>query len=277
MRRSRGSNRHPAELISQNAESDRFNRAVDEASRPRPLAQRLVNRAFRLLPASVQKVLRKEQTSPITQALAELARTRSDVVFVQIGSCDGTTGDPLHEHVIARGWSGVVVEPVPANFARLVESYRGAHRVKCENVAISDRAHVRPFYHVVVPEGIDGPEWARQIGSFDRSHLLKHARMWNEVASYIVETPVQCISLHQLLERNGIDRIDVLHTDVEGFDFQILQQVDFAACPPELIIYEDLHMRDADRAEAARMLRAQGYTLTSDDMNTLARRVRMSR
>lgn len=274
MRQRPGANRHAAEFISQTTETDRFGRAVDEASRPKPIAQRIVNRIVRLLPGPVQKALRRDAPSPIVQALSELAQTRADVVFVQIGSCDGTTGDPLYEHIVARGWSGVVVEPVPANFARLVETYRTAQRVKCENVAISDREHVRPFYHVVVPEDVDAPEWCRQIGSFDRSHLVKHARMWNEVPSYIVETPVHCISLRQLLERNGIDRIDVLHTDVEGFDFQILQQLDFEAYRPELIIYEDLHMRDADRREAARMLRAQGYTLTNDDMNTLARRVR---
>lgn len=234
---------------------------------------RLSSRALGLLPERVQKVLRREKPGPVARALAELARSRQDVVFVQIGSCDGTTGDPIYEHVVARGWSGVVVEPVPANFARLVESYRGVPRVKCENVAISDREEVRPFHHVVA-KGREVPAWCHQIGSFDRAHLVKHSIMWPEVESYIVETPVQCITLRQLLERNGIERLDILHTDVEGFDFQILRQVDFARHRPELILYEDLHMRDDEREQATKLLAAQGYTITSDGMNSLARRAR---
>lgn len=249
--------------------TDRFRQAVEQCRRPWSLPRRFVHRVLRALPERVRELLRP--ASPVARALTELARSRKDVVFVQIGSCDGTTDDPLYEHVIAHGWSGVVVEPVSANFARLVESYRGARGVRCENVAVSDRDEVRPFYHVEAA-GRDLPDWAHEVGSFYREHPAKHALLWPEIEEHIRETPVECVTLRRLLDRNGIDRMDVLHTDAEGFDFHILQQVDFDRYQPELILFEDLHMRDAERAEAARMLRARGYTLLSDGMNTLARR-----
>lgn len=251
--------------------ADRFQRAVEEASRPRPLAARISNRLLRMLPEPVQKVLRREKPTAVARALAELARTRSHVTFVQIGSCDGTTGDPIHRHVVERGWSGVVVEPVPYNFERLVEAYRGVRGVRCENVAISDTNGTRTFYHLRSDPSL--PAWCAQIGSFNRAHLEKHVIMLRDVESYIVETEVQCITLDELLVRSGIDRLDLLHTDVEGFDFQILKQIDFARHRPELILYEDLHMNDRDREEASRMLRAEGYTITTDGMNSLAQRL----
>lgn len=249
--------------------ADRFRRAVEDSQR-RTLATRLSSHVLRRLPSRVERMLRRAKPSPVARAIAELARSRSDVVFVQIGSCDGRTGDPLYEHVVARGWSGVVVEPVPHNFERLIESYRGVHGVACENVAISDREQVRTFHHVDTL-GRDLPVWCDHIGSFDRAHLEKHVIMLPELESFIVETQVQCITLAQLLERNEITRIDILHTDVEGFDLQILEQIDFNRYVPELIIYEDLHMSDADRDEATWLLRSEGYTIASDGMNSVAR------
>lgn len=249
------------------AEQSRFERAV-RASQRVTLARRLSNGILRRLPDPVRRLLKRDRRSPIARAIAEFARSRRDVTFVQIGSCDGTTGDPIYEHVVERGWAGVVVEPVPYNFERLVESYRRAPQVTCENIAISDRAEVRPFYHVRADPSL--PSWCFQIGSFDRRHLEKHAIMLPNVGAYIVSSQVKCLTLPQLIDRRGLARVDLLHTDVEGFDLHILRQVDFTRHRPALILYEDLHMADAEREEAARMLRAQGYTIVSDGMNALA-------
>jgi hypothetical protein len=58
---------------------------------------------------------------PVWTVLAAFAASRSGraATFVQIGSNDGTTGDPLRTFTEANDWSGLLVEPVPYVFARL--------------------------------------------------------------------------------------------------------------------------------------------------------------
>jgi hypothetical protein len=62
---------------------------------------------------------------------------RENVFFVQIGSNDGSRGDPLYAAVRRHGhWRGILVEPVPFVFERLKNNYDNDPRLIFENVAI---------------------------------------------------------------------------------------------------------------------------------------------
>lgn len=57
--------------------------------------------------------------------------------------------DPLHSYVQRFGWRGILVEPQPDVFARLVENYRDqADRLIFENVAIAPRDRQVVLYRV---------------------------------------------------------------------------------------------------------------------------------
>ena len=38
--------------------------------------------------------------------------------FVQIGSCDGITDDPINKYINSYSWNGILIEPIPYLFAR---------------------------------------------------------------------------------------------------------------------------------------------------------------
>lgn len=259
-------------MTNQGARGDRFVEAVLESRKRAPLSRRAKRRIERLLPESMRGLL--ERRTEVTREIERFARSATDVTFVQVGACDGVTGDPLYPHITRRGWSGVVVEPVPFNYARLRENYLGHPRVVCENVAISDRNEVRKFFFIDTSRA-QLPVWCAQIGSFDRSHLEKHAILMPEIESFITEMDVECITMHELFTRHGLDSVDVIHTDAEGFDLNILRQIQFDR-PPLLVLYEDLHMSDRDRNEAATLFREHGYEVIYDGMNACARLSRPS-
>ncbi|HET6992529.1 MAG TPA: hypothetical protein VFJ43_14445, partial [Bacteroidia bacterium] len=56
--------------------------------------------------------------------------------FVQIGSNDGKKNDPLHSYIRKNGWKGILVEPDPANFKKLVSYYSQVNGLIFENLGI---------------------------------------------------------------------------------------------------------------------------------------------
>lgn len=110
------------------------------------------------------------------------------------------------------------------------------------------------------------PPFADQIGSFDRSQVvkglpfLKHAmlrlrhRLFNwSVTTFnesIVEYPVPCHSLRSELQRRSLPGVAVLLVDAEGFDCDIVAELDLCAVRPQLITYEHQHCSFGARTAA---------------------------
>jgi FkbM family methyltransferase len=206
---------------------------------------------------------------PIAAELERFARARSDVVFVQIGSNDGRSGDPLYRLAIRHRWTGLLVEPVPYLAERLQLNYKRHPQVRIERAAIADVPGTRDFWYLNPEHPLH--RWYDQVGSFDREHVLRHVSASDaDLERLVVRRPVQCLTLGGLLSKHAVDRVDLLHIDAEGYDGVILRSIDFDRLRPDLILFEHAHMRDAERGACARLLEEHGYTLIAQDLDTLA-------
>jgi FkbM family methyltransferase len=192
------------------------------------------------------------------------------VTFVQIGSNDGLLGDPLHELIKSNPlWRGVFIEPVDYVFNRLVQNYGKSERFAFEKIAIAERPGERAFYFVSEDAFTDPsiPPLADKLGSFMRSHIVKHSPA---LEKYIVTTKVRCDTLSAVLARHNLSTIDLVHTDTEGYDFHILQQIDFQKYRPKIILFEHAHMTPAEYRESKDLLQRFGYRLTNCGLDTVA-------
>lgn len=190
--------------------------------------------------------------------------------LVQIGSNDGKTGDPLFPLLeIHKHWKALFVEPIPETFQRLKSNYPDSSRFKCENVAINEGKKMT-FYSVdeSAKDNLpDLPFWFNQLGSFDKGHILKHFD--GALEPYIIATELEGISLSDLLARNQVQQIDILHIDTEGYDWRILSQLDLSAFKPRFILFEHNHLSKEDRSAANEFLMAN-YHLFELGIDTLA-------
>jgi FkbM family methyltransferase len=195
----------------------------------------------------------------LTVAWVIARRAGRPLNFVQIGANDGVIHDPLHSVVRAYGWSGILVEPLPAMYQRLVANYAGVPGLVFENAAVGTIDGTSTLYSVDPRPG--DPYWVELTASFDLATIRSHPEL-ARVEERIVEVPVASLTLPTLVSRHGLKSIDVLHVDVEGYDFEVLKQIDFSSSwAPTFIIYEREHFdRRTDRA-ARRLLRAAGYHL----------------
>jgi len=191
--------------------------------------------------------------------------------FVQIGSNDGKNGDPLYNWVLReRQWTGLLIEPIPYLFERLKANYAGRDGLKFLNAAIAERRG-RLILWSILPEA--GPElglpfWFDQLSSFDRGNLTRH--FGPEIAPYLIEVDVPCVTLEEALDGAGIGNVDIVHVDAEGYDPLILRQIDFKRIRPSFVLYEHKHMAPDAKDECRRMFTNNGYVVKEDEVDSLA-------
>jgi FkbM family methyltransferase len=218
---------------------------------------------------------------PLEVRLADAVDGRADLFFVQVGSNDGLHGDPIRDLVLAHeSWRGIFIEPVPFLFDRLRTNYAAAHRFIFENVAIGTFHGTRKFYYLselaAAELGSALPVWHDQLGSFDRHHVAACLEGWlhpsiaDRLSAYIVEDDIACEPLQHVLDRHGVAAIDLLHIDTEGFDYQVLLQVDFRRYRPKAILFEQKHLSPVESRDAFALLRQFGYRLFSFPPDVLA-------
>ena len=183
--------------------------------------------------------------------------------IVQIGSNDGRSGDPIHSLLILnQSWRALLVEPVPFVFERLRKNYPDDPRFRFENVAIAEKTGFRPFYYIgeaAKEQAVNVSLHFDQLGSFDREHIIRHCG--HALDSFVVIATVPTLPLAELLNRNEIFRIDLLHIDTEGYDWKILQTLDLRRYEPTVILFEHKHLSDDTRKEARRFLQ-DDYKIT---------------
>lgn len=223
----------------------------------------------------LRSIYRRFTPSPqsLGEQIKQRLRARPAIFFVQVGSNDGRHGDPI-SHFIRRErrWSGIFIEPVPDIFKRLKTHYGPDPRFIYENVLIGTSRNLTKFYHVSDRAkqelGDDLPRWYDQLGSFDRNHIVKH--LDGLLEPYIVEVELPCTLLQDVLDRNAVQHIDLLHIDTEGYDYAVLAQFDFDRYRPAVVLYEHKHLSNELRRKARELLVTRGYTVRDHSSDTLA-------
>lgn len=207
----------------------------------------------------------------LTVAWVLAIRSARPLKFVQIGANDGVIGDPIHQVVKTCGWSGVLVEPLPVFFEKLVANYAGVPNLEFENAAIGTTDGTGTIYSV--DRRPEDPYWVELLSSFNRDVILSQGEVLADLEHRLIEVEVKTTTLASLVTRHGLNNIDLLHVDAEGYDFEILKQIDFGASwAPSFIIFEREHLDKEAYQQATRMLHKAGYRCVDVWPDTLAYR-----
>lgn len=183
-------------------------------------------------------------------------RDRRNLKFVQIGANDGIQADFVRERVKKFKWTGVLVEPIPYVFEKLIKNYRKCEGLIFENCAIAESSGDRDFYVCKDNEVSSGLEL-----------IHPKAQKYN-AAGTVEKITVPCMTFHELLDKHGITHLDVVVIDCEGYDYKIVQSIDFSRIKPKVLIYESEQM--PERKKVAKMLKSVGYKLRPFSQNTVA-------
>ena len=198
---------------------------------------------------------RREEADRLIALFADIF---PEAFVVQIGANDGRTGDPLFGAFSRARWSGLLVEPVPHLYERLVAQYRDRDGVRLERAAVSKQDGEAPLYRLRTVPG-ETPEWFDQLATLNRETLLKHRSAIPDIDSLLVEERVPTVRFETLLARHNVSRVDLLVIDTEGHDYDILSALDFSRFRPVLLMFEHQHLSPSDKAAAVALLATHGY------------------
>jgi FkbM family methyltransferase len=208
----------------------------------------------------------------LSQLLIDRMKTAGEVVFVQIGANDGISTDPLYPLIkeFPGRFRGLVVEPLQDKFELLKRAYAGVDSVTPVNLAVHN-TETEMLIHRVRPDLEKSlPPWARGIGSFNPEHH-KHSQLDR---SYMSTETVRCITFDDLLTSQGTSAIELLITDTEGYDYEILRNIDFAKHRPTYVHFE--HglaagtMSWEKYKDLVRHLTRHGYSINQEVSDTTA-------
>ena len=214
-----------------------------------------------------------EQHDVFYQTLSDFEKNKKEVLFLQIGSNDGISNDPLREFIV-RGnrWQGCLVEPLPQTFRQLTKNYAYARRVtlKFRNAAISNKAGQVPIYRVKNEFHAEMPGFPDQVASFDPEHVIKHFPEHLRARHKVESVPVEVLTPSILLRELALERIDVLHLDVEGHEKKILDAFPISEISPKIIIFEHAHLSPLDRQDLTDKLDGWHFKMHNTQFDTIA-------
>lgn len=207
---------------------------------------------------------------PLIELIAEFDRVSLRPFFVQIGANDGSKGDYLQSYVERGDWTGVLVEPIPYVFANLRSRHGSNPRLRLVNAAIADSDGDAELYYLPQDKDADLPPWYDALATFRKEVIAKHAPWIPGIESRIDTITVPTLTFDSLCQAQGIRTMDLVQMDTEGYDYEIIKQIDLDGYRPVLVMYEHYHLRPGEREACELHLERHGYQSISNFMDTLS-------
>jgi len=196
--------------------------------------------------------------------LREYLAKHESFFFIQVGANDGILDDPLRELILEHRLPGLMIEPQPHVFEKLCCNYKDRPGLLFEKVAVSTEDGTLAIY--CVSNGAPISSDHSGLVSFDKKHLLKEG----VPAQYIEQCTVPAVRLSTLLSKHGIEKVDLLQVDVEGYDYQVVRSALESNILPTIINYEHCHLVPRVRLACKQLLDKHGYCFIEVGKDTLA-------
>lgn len=150
----------------------------------------------------------------IIAGLAPNASQQGPRVLVDVGAHHGSVTSMFLE----KGWSVIAYEPDPSNRAQLEKRISAPDRLQLSPCAVSDKPMASvALFSSPTSSGIS------TLSAFHGSHTPT--------------TTVKVVTLAQDLRARGVESVDFLKIDIEGYDFFALKGFDWSYSP-RFVIYE---------------------------------------
>ena len=164
-------------------------------------------------------------------------REDGHIRYLQIGANDGVLVDPMYEFVCRNQHrvSGLLVEPVGIHFSKLKSNYSHIPNIIAVRRAIHNYEKSMTLFVAKETTNDKRNVAVAGLSSFNRNHLLQHGSLGD---TDIVEEQVKCSSVEELLQEYSFMDINVLVTDTEGYDFEILDNLDLNKIRPKVVLFE---------------------------------------
>ena len=137
----------------------------------------------------------------------------------------------------------LLVEPVPHNISAIKENLKEFKNIHLEPVAVASVRETKDFFFVKATSiNKLKKHWASGLGSFNKNHLLNHrTKRFLIEEDDIDKIPIKTIKFQDLIEKYSITEIDKILIDIEGYEYEILKDMDLKKVRINSILFEYKH------------------------------------
>ena len=137
----------------------------------------------------------------------------------------------------------LLVEPVPHNISAINENLKEFKNIHLEPVAVASVRDTKDFFFVKATSiNKLKKHWASGIGSFNKNHLLNHrTKRFLIEEDDIDKIPIKTVKFEDLIEKYSITEIDKILIDIEGYEYEILRDMDLKKVQINSILFEYKH------------------------------------
>ncbi len=187
--------------------------------------------------------------------------------FLQIGAMDGVKHDELYRYVVNNNWTGVLVEPLPDMFHRLLQNYQDRPGLKFECSAIADTDGPVVMNRIPIEKVQDSevPDWAEGCSTMITEGYI------DDLLPHMIRETVRGITLKTLYEKHG-DKYDFVQVDTEGFDYNIFLQLIQNGLTADVYKIEIAHITYTKAVWMRWVLENHGYKTFIDGYDLIAYR-----
>ena len=216
-----------------------------------------------LLPINVFPLV----VADLVQRKIEAGGAASDFFFVQIGAHDGVHYDPIRPFVEKYHWRGLLVEPQPEVYQRLVANYASEPQLMFAKAAVAAQNGKATLY--TFKKSPDLPDHASMLASFNLGALVHNGHGYKGEIEPII---VPALDLNTLLSKHKITQVDLLQIDTEGYDYEIIKLLATASIRPDIIHFESAFLSASGKVECGEFLHSLGYRAVTIGNDTIAYR-----
>lgn len=166
--------------------------------------------------------------------LRKIAPLEGPRCVLDIGAFDGVTFSNSRA-LIERGWRGILIEPNPFAFQKLLELYGDNPKATLINAAMGEEKNLIKFHE----GGI--------YSTTTPQEKFKNATKWREYW-------VMQLTMSTLMNQVNV-QADVISIDVEGKSFELLKLIPIVSWAPHVIVVE----HDARMVEITQWAADRGY------------------
>lgn len=186
---------------------------------------------------------------------------------IQVGANDGRMADPVYSIGKRMGWTGLLIEPHPAYFAKLHKRYRRRPGFTLLQIGISDSAGTLPLYHLDNARMEEFPRWVHGSASVDQKRVVRQVKLACRKKgleyddSMVAHTEVPMRRLDAVLAEQKITQADVIVIDVEGHELAVMASADLGKLGLRGMLVECNGRNEKQKPEYVAALNAVGLTV----------------
>lgn len=134
-------------------------------------------------------------------------------------------------YFIENGWGATLIEAAPIPFNKMVDLHKGNDNIQCLNICLSDVNQRFTFYHNISHFNKNDSDL---LSTISKDSFLGSSNSGNPFDSFEID----CYRFDNIKETLKYKIYQIISIDIEGYDYQILEQINLKVFGCEVLIIE---------------------------------------